>query len=42
VLLLLSLQVERAKKCLDFAATCYIWHLIFVWHYSGWPSSVTW
>eukprot|EP00775_Hariotina_reticulata_P000597 gene597-884_t len=34
--------VERAKKCLDFAATCYIWHAIFVCCYSGWPRSAPW
>ncbi|KAF8067111.1 sys1 [Scenedesmus sp. PABB004] len=35
--------VERAKKCLDFAATAYIWHTLFVWGYSGkWPASAAW
>lgn len=36
------LQVERAKKCLDFGSTCYIWHTIFVCWYSGWPQSFAW
>eukprot|EP00878_Enallax_costatus_P026067 GHUV01027944.1.p1 GENE.GHUV01027944.1~~GHUV01027944.1.p1 ORF type:complete len:218 (+),score=52.28 GHUV01027944.1:645-1298(+) len=35
--------VERAKKCLDFGATCYIWHTVFVWWYSGqWPGTAAW
>lgn len=35
--------VERAKKCLDYGATCYIWHCIFVWWYSSsWPASTAW
>jgi hypothetical protein len=34
--------IERAKKCLDFAATLYIIHLFLCLIYGGWPSSVTW
>lgn len=34
--------VERAKKCLDFAATLYIIHLFICIIYGGWPSSITW
>ncbi|GFP99674.1 protein sys1 homolog [Phtheirospermum japonicum] len=34
--------VERAKKCLDFAATLYIIHLFISFSYGGWPTSVTW
>ncbi|TYJ46713.1 hypothetical protein E1A91_A02G137600v1 [Gossypium mustelinum] len=34
--------IERAKKCLDFAATLYIIHLSICTIYGGWPSSVTW
>ncbi|KAL3618326.1 hypothetical protein CASFOL_038647 [Castilleja foliolosa] len=34
--------VERAKKCLDFAATLYIIHLFVCFSYGGWPTSVTW
>ena len=34
--------VERAKKCLDFSSTCYIWHLVFCWAYGGFPRSLTW
>lgn len=37
-----SLQVERAKKCLDFASTCYIFHLIFCCIYEGFPTSFGW
>ncbi|MBA0759076.1 hypothetical protein Gotri_022009 [Gossypium trilobum] len=33
--------IERAKKCLDFAATLYIIHLFICTIYGGWPS-VTW
>eukprot|EP01018_Ginkgo_biloba_P022178 Gb_02460 [translate_table: standard] len=36
------LLIERAKKCLDFAATLYIIHLFLCLIYGGWPSSVTW
>jgi hypothetical protein len=42
IFLLLLLQVERAKKCLDFGSTCYFWHLLFVCWYSGWPQSFSW
>jgi protein SYS1 len=34
--------IERAKKCLDFAATLYIVHLFICIVYAGWPTSVTW
>jgi hypothetical protein len=34
--------VERAKLCLDFAATFYIWHLIFCWLFYGFPTSPSW
>lgn len=34
--------IERAKKCLDFAATLYIFHLFICIVYGGWPSSMTW
>ncbi|KAJ0680228.1 hypothetical protein HanPI659440_Chr16g0621921 [Helianthus annuus] len=34
--------IERAKKCLDFAATLYIIHLGICVLYGGWPSSITW
>lgn len=34
--------VERAKKCLDFAATMYIIHLFLCLLYGGLPSSITW
>lgn len=36
------LQVERAKKCLDFASTVYILHLAACWSFSGFPSSMSW
>eukprot|EP00879_Flechtneria_rotunda_P011595 GHRR01012111.1.p1 GENE.GHRR01012111.1~~GHRR01012111.1.p1 ORF type:complete len:279 (+),score=77.62 GHRR01012111.1:492-1328(+) len=39
---ILAWIVERAKRCLDFGATLYIWHLIFVCWYSGWPGSLAW
>ena len=35
-------QVERAKKCLDFAATIYIIHATICWSYSGFPLQLTW
>lgn len=38
----LAWVVERAKKCLDFGSTCYLWHTIFVCWYSGWPQSFAW
>jgi hypothetical protein len=34
--------VERAKKCLDFASTCYLWHLVFCSAYGGFPTTLTW
>ncbi|KAK9903248.1 hypothetical protein WJX75_000688 [Coccomyxa subellipsoidea] len=38
----LMFVVERAKKCLDFAATCYLLHLAFVSIVGGFPTTVTW
>lgn len=38
----LLFTVERAKKCLDFAATLYIIHLFICTVYGGWPSSTVW
>ena len=37
-----ALQVERAKKCLDFAATCYVLHLAIVSMVGGFPRTPTW
>mmetsp|Transcript_1661 Transcript_1661/g.4314 ORF Transcript_1661/g.4314 Transcript_1661/m.4314 type:complete len:225 (+) Transcript_1661:371-1045(+) len=34
--------VGRAKKCLDFSATLYIWHGVFTITKSGVPASVVW
>ncbi|KAI3521623.1 hypothetical protein L1887_11094 [Cichorium endivia] len=34
--------IERAKKCLDFSATVYIFHLFICIIYGGWPASITW
>ncbi|PNH03043.1 Protein SYS1 [Tetrabaena socialis] len=34
--------VERAKKCLDFAATCFLFHLCFCWRYDGFPARLEW
>ena len=36
------LQVERAKKCLDFAATLYLIHLAVVSIVGGFPTSISW
>lgn len=36
------MQVERAKKCLDFASTTYIVHLIAVCAFAGFPASLEW
>mmetsp|Transcript_36001 Transcript_36001/g.101958 ORF Transcript_36001/g.101958 Transcript_36001/m.101958 type:complete len:227 (-) Transcript_36001:132-812(-) len=38
----LMVLVGRAKKCLDFASTLYIWHAIFTMWVSGLPRSVVW
>ena len=38
----MALQVERAKKCLDFAATCYVLHLAIVSMVGGFPRTPTW
>jgi len=34
--------VERSKKCLDHTATAFIFHLIAVWIYGGFPKTWTW
>ncbi|EFJ44897.1 hypothetical protein VOLCADRAFT_121272, partial [Volvox carteri f. nagariensis] len=34
--------VERAKKCLDFASTCFMFHFFFCWHYEGFPARFEW
>lgn len=34
--------VERAKKCLDFASTCYFFHFVFCCAYTGFPASLEW
>ena len=36
------MQVERAKKCLDFAATIYFIHLVAVTCISGFPHTSSW
>jgi hypothetical protein len=38
----MQVQVERAKKCLDFAATLYLIHLAVVSIVGGFPTSVAW
>mmetsp|Transcript_8032 Transcript_8032/g.15951 ORF Transcript_8032/g.15951 Transcript_8032/m.15951 type:complete len:140 (-) Transcript_8032:863-1282(-) len=38
----LSLIVERAKKCLDFAFTNHVLHLIFCTLYESFPSNWEW
>jgi len=38
----LAITVERAKKCLDFATTLYILHLVLVICYAGWPTRFEW
>mmetsp|Transcript_10269 Transcript_10269/g.23409 ORF Transcript_10269/g.23409 Transcript_10269/m.23409 type:complete len:149 (+) Transcript_10269:93-539(+) len=38
----LMVVVERAKKCLDFAATVQFFHLISVCAYDGFPSHWEW
>ena len=37
-----SPQVERAKKCLDFASTFYLINLVVVCLFSGFPSTLAW
>ena len=37
-----SLQVQRAKKCLDFAGTILFLHLVAVSAYSGFPRHAAW
>lgn len=39
---LLTIIVERAKKCLDFATTLYLVHLVLVLCYAGWPMRFEW
>lgn len=36
------LQVQRAKKCLDFAGTLLLLHLIAVTCFSGFPKRLPW
>ena len=38
----LVIIVERAKKCLDFAATAHILHLVFCMLYDGFPEGWEW
>mmetsp|Transcript_17435 Transcript_17435/g.42322 ORF Transcript_17435/g.42322 Transcript_17435/m.42322 type:complete len:153 (-) Transcript_17435:539-997(-) len=38
----LYIVVERAKKCLDFAATMYGFHILFCWYYGGMPTHWQW
>jgi len=38
----LLIVVERAKKCLDFAATMHIIHLVLCLCYSGFPTNWLW
>ena len=39
----LMVLVRRSKLCLDFVATCYIFHFIFSWIYSAeFPASASW
>ncbi len=41
-LMVVVAQVERAKKCLDFASTCYFFHFVGCWVHSGFPTSLAW
>ncbi|KXZ56181.1 hypothetical protein GPECTOR_1g156 [Gonium pectorale] len=34
--------VERAKKCLDFASTCFLFHFLFCWRHDGFPTRLEW
>ena len=38
----LRFVVQRAKKCLDFAATVYLVHLVAVCLSSGFPTHIAW
>ena len=38
----LALLVERAKKCLDFASTVYIVHIVACCAYGGFPRHLSW
>mmetsp|Transcript_10644 Transcript_10644/g.21293 ORF Transcript_10644/g.21293 Transcript_10644/m.21293 type:complete len:154 (+) Transcript_10644:209-670(+) len=40
--LFLYVVIERAKKCLDFGATVYGFHIFFCWLYAGMPSYWHW
>lgn len=37
-----AVQVERAKKCLDFSATVYILHFAAAWICVGFPKAAVW
>ncbi len=34
--------VERARKCLDFAATVYLFHFVLTCWFGGFPVSLAW
>ncbi|KNC52688.1 uncharacterized protein AMSG_08563 [Thecamonas trahens ATCC 50062] len=34
--------VGRAKKCLDFCVSLYLFHLAFCWASGGWPATWAW
>lgn len=38
----LRLIVQRAKKCLDYAATAYFLHLVATAAFSGFPTHIAW
>lgn len=38
----LRLVVQRAKKCLDYAATIYVIHVLAVTLHSGFPTHLAW
>jgi hypothetical protein len=40
--LILSMVVERAKKCLDFAVTLFFLHFLMCWYYAGVPTLLLW
>lgn len=39
---MVSVVVERARKCLDFASTIYILHFLITWLFFGFPSNWEW
>ena len=39
---LLAVIVEKSKKCLDFAVTLFIIHLLLCWGYNGIPAVSDW